>query len=221
MEKSKSYGEIGLVISEVSAYELALDTFIAAVATQKPKLAKSVASRFPMKWEAKVEFCLRVLSGVPELRTMPIYDDGYWSADHIYYSSAQLFDVRNHLAHGAIFSTVINGAGKVWTAEKMNVERGIDGKGQMIGVARYKFTSYLLEVVYKDSVTLRKYFERLVKQMEVGETWERWYQSEKLMANNRAWLRDLLGNDIPSWLHRNEGQICIEFPVQISGEGMK
>ena len=190
-QKAEDFGEVGAVIVEVSAYELSLDKFIFRIAKRMPKLAKSISGRFPMRWQNKVEFLIATLSAVPQFRTMPIFDDGFWTEDYIWYSSAQMFDVRNHLAHGDVTCIEINKAHRIWTAEKMRVRPSTDGKGQMVGLIRYRYSTALLEAIYHDATVMGRYLRRLCAQFDRHETWEKWYQGEKEMADNRRALGEL------------------------------
>ena len=184
-ERSKNYGPVGYFISEVSDYELSMDKFIYEFARRENSLARRLTKRFPLPSMEKVRFVLNACFGVPILRSVPIFLDGWLSYSYFWYASEELFDVRNHVAHGAIDTIALDGGGTTFIASKLKTD------GKTASIQRYRFTGGLLDKLADNASTLRRYCNSL-RDTLIGEScWESRYQDDKKMIENRRLLGEM------------------------------
>ena len=198
-EQAKEFASIGFFISEVSRYELELDQLLIWLGKTEPEIAKMISTEYPKQAMKKVIFVVELLLICRRLRMIPMTEDGYWSLSYFFYASEQVFDVRNHLAHGAIDITINELGRRSWVASKANVRREKAERATYAGIVRYKFSEWLLECLWHDTRVLRKYVSNVTRFMKTGEGWEQYYQQEKVLIGNRQALKEM-GVKLPSFL---------------------
>ncbi|WP_149775824.1 hypothetical protein [Ruegeria intermedia] len=199
LECAKDYSPIGYFISEVSAFELEMDKFIFEFARRNNELARKLTSRFPKKatlvgeeperettkkkkTKTKVEFVVEACWTTPRLRTVPMFRDGFLCFNFFCYAAEEIFDVRNHVAHGSIDAIILEGTRSGFWASKLKTD------GKTASVQRYRYTVGLLAELTGNASALRKYCFRLRDVLVGKSSAEQVYQDEKKEIETRRYL---------------------------------
>ena len=119
-EKVNVYGPMGAVINEASRVEFSLDKLNFQLLKSFEDRAVAISKKFPLKIDEKIDFFSKSFRLFPIVRTEPFWGDGETNLESICYSALELFDARNHLAHGAIDFIDSNSAGPIYTARKFS-----------------------------------------------------------------------------------------------------
>lgn len=196
-EKSQPYAPLGYFVSEVSRLEHALDNFILIAREHKPEFALKASKRFPAKIVEKLSFWISALLDLPTLRTVPFLPDGRLNLNDMYYNFLEIFDCRNHVAHGATVQILTGSNRTVFTASKIENDR-ISGT---IKNVTYRFSTLLLYSLSERAGAFRRYFDNLRDCVSNTFSWECWYQEQKILRDNRRCLSEM-GVGIPQEVDR-------------------
>lgn len=210
-DKTNAYGALGLFIAETSALEFALDTFMFKFHELYKDAAVTFSKNAPQKIGDKLEFYVSCLINFPILRRIPFWDIEL-NINAICYRVEEIFDIRNHLAHGAIDLTEISGGASIYTAVKYTRR-----KSGSYGVDRYTIGSGFLESVWNDCKSTRKYFQNLSHALDDPDFLERNCRLQKEIVCNRVHYRELMELLGASPLIKGEVLDGDEITIKIGG----
>jgi len=155
----KFYAPIGRIICHVSKLEFELDEYMFLFRKKFPKMTQSLSSAFPKMYSDKIRFFVETFICYSPLRRIGDAN-GELNLNTIGYLFEQLFDARNHLAHGAIYFSETTDMRTVYTAEKYT---RIKGKKQSFQKDKYKFSTIFLDQLFGDCLYLKALIRNAVR----------------------------------------------------------
>ncbi len=174
------------MIVAVSRLEFAFDDFLFEFAKRHEKVARDLARTYPFKIRERVDLLIAALIKVRELRTQPIFTDGFMELNWLGYALDELFEERNAIAHGASFFREIRN------------ERIVVHFHRYVRTSRntYEQTKYIISNVGLAHLTdrahaLRRYLESLHRFLTSGQGWEENYKIQSRVHDNWRMLKKL------------------------------
>lgn len=183
---NEEFAPIGELVVAVSRLEYALDDFLFRFSSRHKDTAESLTKTYPFKIKERIDLVISVLICEPGLRTQPIFSDGFLDLNWLAFALEELFNERNHIAHGASFFHEVDADRTVYhfyrytRVSKNAYER-----------VQYSISNYGLEHLSKRAHVLRRYFDRLSDYMEGGEGWEQHYKAQAESSDNWRMLAQL------------------------------
>lgn len=100
----RDYGVLGLTIARISRFEHSLDDFIWQATSVCPRVCKSFSKKPPHIFKEKLNFLRHCLINLPQLKRVPLYDDGSINFTALFLMADEIASIRPFLVHGAIFA---------------------------------------------------------------------------------------------------------------------
>lgn len=202
-EDHSEYAGIGLAIVWVSWLEKSIQDFLFSClrfdrtrTLLAVKRALEVRENKILKKDPKLpspkyypDVVVQILLFFPKLRKEPFWDDGTLNLNAIALMIEQAFDMRNHLAHGAVEVTEKDGNTTRYTATKLQLKVGTK---RTYGSERYRFSDVVLSRLCDDARVLTRYLNRLEEVLEEKRAWEQVYTMEKQIIENRKFMAELI-----------------------------
>ena len=187
LHQCEKYKSLGGIVVALSNLELAHDNFVLAVNKKNPKFASVISKGFPRHFSEKTDFLIQALIRIPELRRMPILDDGFLSLQWLQYQLDELYDLRAVIAHGSVQFTETKESGIIWTLDRI-----VKTDKNMWGRTRIRVGSSFLACAWLTARVLEHYLHDLKLVVHGETTWEDKYKSDCEDRANHAQTRVMI-----------------------------
>lgn len=175
----------------LSNLEFAHDSFIFKMHEVHRDLSVGLSNRFPRHFRNKTDFLVEAIASLPKLRTEPVFQTGELNTVWLQYQLDELYGIRSILAHGSIsfsestpdritwtFRRVVPKEKKTWTQEAVKISNGY------------------LASVHLSGTVLSRYLTRLTLCLEGTSCWEKDYQMDKEIRENRILLSEIAATGV-------------------------
>lgn len=119
-KEDEAYAVLGYALVHFSRLEFAIDDFMFKVADRAPRVARGLSKAPPRQNSEKIDFVIQSFISIGQIRRLGD-EAGVLNLNAIGYMLDEIFDLRNHLAHG-----------RLW---RSSAERGVIS----IGMIKYRF----------------------------------------------------------------------------------
>ncbi len=170
----------------VSRLEFAIDDFLFGFSESYEQVARALTRTYPFKMSERVDLLISILIEVKELRTQPIFFDGFLDLNWLGFALDELFEERNSIAHGASFFRETRDDRTLFHFYRYS--REAKNRYQRV---EYRISNYGLAHLTERAHVLRRYLENLLRFIQLGEGWEQDYKVQAEICDNWYLLEKL------------------------------
>lgn len=180
------YGALGKTLVALSNLEFAHDEFIFKMHEMNLDLSISLSTRFPRQFKEKTNFLINAVANVKKLRQVPIFHTGELNLLWLQYQLDELYEIRAIIAHGSVFYSESTPDRITWTFERFVKKQKNTWTREAV-----KISNGYLASVHDTASAIKYYFADLTRCLEDNSCWEREYQADKEIRQNRKFLAEI------------------------------
>lgn len=183
---SGEYGALGKTLVALSNLELSHDEFIFKMHETNFDLSVSLSTRFPRHFKEKTDFLISAVANVPKLRKIPLFQTGELNLLWLQYQLDELYEIRAIIAHGSVFYSESTPDRIKWTFDRFVKKEKNTWTRESV-----KISNGYLASVHETASAIKYYLADLTRSLEDNSCWEREYQTDKEIRQNRKFFAEL------------------------------
>lgn len=187
--QSAKFGAIGKALVTLSSLEWQHDQLMLSVRRHRSSVALSISPRFPRHFRAKTDFLIELLWMCPDLRRVPIIDDGSLNTLWLQYQLDELYDFRARLAHGSIYLEEKLPSGTCWHFDQV-----VNTGRHEWSIATTSVGDGFLADIAATAKHLTLFLSRLRRAVECNYDWHQSYKANLVARENRRKLAELISS---------------------------
>lgn len=186
IEESNEYGALGCAMIELSNLEFSHDQFIFAMYERHRDISLSFTDRFPRHFKHKTDFLIHSILHVSDLRKIPVFPTGELNLLWLQYQFDEIYGIRSMIAHGSVFYSESTPDRITWT-----FERYVQKDKHTWATESVKISNGFLASVQLTAHVLKHYLVSLTHCLQGISCWEKDYQADKDIRENRKFIAEL------------------------------
>ncbi|MFC3529346.1 hypothetical protein ACFOMH_14295 [Paracoccus mangrovi] len=186
IENSVEYGALGKAMVSLSNLEFAHDEFVFAMHKTDRDLSIGLSKKFPRHFREKTDFLIDAVFNVSKLRRIPFFATGELNLLWLQYQLDEIYEVRSIIAHGSIFFSESTEDRITW-----RFDRYVQGQKNTWAPEAVKISNGYLASVHYSASAIKNYIVRLTMCLEDRSCWEKEYQADKEIRQNRKLVAEL------------------------------
>lgn len=183
---SREYGALGKTLVALSNLEFAHDEFVFRMHETYLDLSVGLSKRFPRQFKDKTDFLINAVANLQELRQVPMFHTGELNLLWLQYQLDELYEIRAIIAHGSVFYSETTPDRITWTFERFVKKAANTWSREAV-----KISNGYLASVYSTALAIKLYLADLTRCLESNFCWEKEYQADKEIRQNRRDLAEL------------------------------
>ena len=186
IEDAGEFGALGKTLVALSNLEFAHDEFVFKMHEENKDFSIRLSKRFPRHFKEKTDFLIHAIVNVPKLRQVPIFQTGKLNLIWLQYQLDELYEIRSILSHGSVVFSEHTPERITWC-----FERFVSKKRNTWSREAVKISNGYLASVYWSAFAIRFYLWRLTECLDGTSSWEKDYQTDKEIRNNRKFFNQI------------------------------